>query len=300
LFISTCAMAYGYCQGLLPDPRNLEAVVKTIDRLKPFLIANVPSLAFMLMDEEAFKKLDFSNLRYWLSGASPFPVEEINKLEKIIGQDKVVEVWGMTETSPLITVNPAKGNKVIGSVGLPLPNTEFKVVDIDGETEMPIGSEGELIASGPQVMQGYLNRPKETANALREHDGRIFMHTGDVDRMDENGYVYVVDRVKDMIVVGGWKVFSSEVEDKFYDHPAVGMCALIGLPNPNRPDSEIVKLFVQKSEAYKDKPDEEVEAELIAFAKEKMAPYKVPKIVEFMEALPMTSVGKLNKKMLRD
>ncbi len=300
LFVSTCAMAYGYCQGLLPDPRNMEAVVKTIDRLKPFLIANVPSLAFMLMNEEAFKKLDFSNLRYWLSGASPFPVEEIKKLEKIIGQGKVVEVWGMTETSPLITVNPAKGEKVIGSVGLPLPNTEFKVVDIDGETEMPIGSEGELIASGPQVMQGYLNRPKETANALREHDGRIFMHTGDVGRMDENGYVYLVDRVKDMIVVGGWKVFSSEVEDKFYDHPAVGMCALIGVSNPNRPDSEIVKLFVQKSEAYKDKPDEDVETELIAFAKEKMAPYKVPKIIEFMEALPMTSVGKLNKKMLRD
>ena len=125
------------------------------------------------------------------------------------------------------------------------------------------------------------------------------MHTGDVGRMDEDGFVYVVDRAKDMIIVGGYKVFSSEVEDKLYLHPAVGMCALVGLPNPKRPDSELVKLVVQKSEAYRDMPDEQVEAELLAFAREKLAPYKVPRIVEFVESLPLTSVGKVNKKALR-
>jgi len=300
LFIATCAMAYGCTQGVLPDPRNLGNVVQTIGHLKPLFIANVPSLAFMLMADNGFKTLDFSDLKYWISGASPFPVKGIKALEKIIGAGKLVELWGMTETSPLITVNPAEGKKKAGSVGLPLPNTKFKIVALsDGKTEVPLGSEGELIASGPQVMKGYLNKPEETKNALREHDGRIYMHTGDVGYMDEDGFVYVVDRAKDMIVVGGYKVFSSDVEDKFHQHPAVGMCALIGLPNPDRPDSEIVKLFVQKSEAYRDMPNETVEVELVRFAREKLAPYKVPKIIEFMDIMPMTSVGKLDKKLLR-
>jgi len=148
-------------------------------------------------------------------------------------------------------------------------------------------------------MIGYLNKPEETKNALREHDGKIWMHTGDVGRMDDDGFVYVVDRAKDMIIVGGYKVFSSEVEDKLYKHPAIGMCALIGIPNPDRPDSEIVKLIVQKSEAYAGKPDEEVKGEITAFAREQLAPYKVPKIIEFIDAIPLTSVGKVNKKALR-
>jgi long-chain acyl-CoA synthetase len=125
------------------------------------------------------------------------------------------------------------------------------------------------------------------------------MHAGDVGRIDEDGYVYLVDRAKDMIIVGGYKVFSTEVEDKLYKHPAVGMCAMIGLSNPERPGSEVVKLFIQKSAAYKDMPDNEVEAELRAFAKEKLAPYKVPKIYEFVDAIPLTSVGKVDKKSLR-
>jgi len=212
----------------------------------------------------------------------------------------MIEVWGMTETSPLVTVNPMRGRKKIGSVGLPLPGTRLRVVDLaDGRTEVPLGGDGELICSGPQVMKGYLNKADETRHALREHDGAVWMHTGDVGRVDEDGYVYVVDRVKDMIIVGGYKVYSSEVEDKLYKHPAVGMCALIGLPNPERPDSEIVKLVVQKSAAFKDVPDREVESELRAFVKEKLAPYKAPRIYEFVDAIPLTSVGKVNKKVLR-
>lgn len=300
LFVCSCGMAYGATQVLIPDPRNVDHVVNEIETHKPTFLINVPSLFLMLMANDKFKTLDFSGLNYCMSGAAPFPVEGINALESIVGKNKMVEVWGMTETSPLITVNPALGKKKIGSVGLPLPNTEFKIVDLaDGETEVPLGEEGELICSGPQVMQGYLNKPEESRNALREHDGAIWMHTGDVGKMDEDGFVYVVDRAKDMIIVGGFKVFSSEVEDKLYKHPAIGMCALIGLPNPDRPDSEIVKLFVQKSEEYKDKPDEEVQAELTAFAKEKLAPYKVPKLFEFVDAIPLTSVGKVNKKVLR-
>jgi long-chain acyl-CoA synthetase len=300
LFVSSCAMAWAATQCLIPDPRNVEHIISEINTYKPTFLINVPSLFLMLMANDKFKELDFSNVRYCMSGAAPFPVDGANALEAIVGKSKMVEVWGMTETSPLITVNPGRGKKKIGSVGLPLPNTEFKIVSLtDGETEVPLGAEGELICSGPQVMKGYLNKPAETRNALREHDGRIWMHTGDVGRMDDDGFVYVVDRAKDMLIVGGFKVFSSEVEDKFYQHPAIGMCALIGLPNPERPDSEIVKLYVQKSPAYQNKEDDDVKEELLAFAKEKLAPYKVPKIIEFVDAIPMTSVGKIDKKSLR-
>jgi long-chain acyl-CoA synthetase len=300
LFVSSCAMAWAATQILIPDPRNVDHIVGEYKQHRPNFLINVPSLFLMLMASEEFRKQDFSQVRYCMSGAAPFPVDAMVDLESIVGQNKMVEVWGMTETSPLITVNPGRGKKKLGSVGLPLPNTEFRIVDLeDGVTQVPMGEEGELICSGPQVMKGYLNKPEETKNALREHDGKIWMHTGDVGRMDEDGFVYVVDRAKDMIIVGGYKVFSSEVEDKLYKHPAIEMCALIGIPNPDRPDSEIVKLIVQKSAAYADKTDEEVEADIIAFAREKISPYKVPKIVEFIDAIPLTSVGKVNKKSLR-
>ncbi len=300
LFLATCALAWGARQVLIPDPRNLEHIIREWKEHGPTLVGNVPSLALMLLGEEDFKALDFSPLKAWISGAAPFPVDAVRGLEDVIGEGRMVELWGMTETSPLITVNPYRGKKKIGSVGLPLPSTRLRVVDLnDGETQVPLGEEGELICSGPQVMKGYLNKPEETQNALREHDGAIWMHTGDVGLLDEDGYVYVVDRAKDMIIVGGYKVFSSEVEDKLFKHPAIGMCALIGLPNPERPDSEIVKLVVQKSEEYQGKPNDEVEAELRAFAKENLAVYKVPKIYEFVEAIPLTSVGKVDKKAMR-
>ncbi len=300
LFVAMCGLCWAATQVLIPDPRNTDHIIAELDKYRPSFLANVPSLFLLLLARDEFRKLDFSNIKNCFSGAAPFPKEAIRDLESVVGEDKTVEVWGMTETSPLITVNPARRPSRVGSVGLPLPNTAVRVVDIDdGETEMPIGREGELICSGPQVMKGYLNRPEETENALREHDGRVWMHTGDVGRMDEEGFFHVVDRAKDMIIVGGYKVFSSEVEDKLYKHPAIAMCALVGLPNPDRPDSEIVKLIVQKSPDYKDMPDNEVQDEIIAFAKENFAPYKVPKIVEFTDAIPVTSVGKVDKKALR-
>jgi long-chain acyl-CoA synthetase len=300
LYLATCMMAWGCKQVLIPDPRNLAHIIGEWKAHPPTFVGNVPSLALMLLGEEEFKGLEFSQLKAWASGAAPFPVDAVKALEAVIGEGRMVEVWGMTETSPLITVNPYLGKKKVGSVGLPFPSTRLRVVDLnDGETQVPLGEEGELICSGPQVMKGYLNKPDETKHALREHDGAIWMHTGDVGKLDEDGYVYVVDRAKDMIIVGGYKVFSSEVEDKLFKHPAIGMCALIGLPNPERPDSEIVKLVIQKSEAYQGKSDEEVEAELRAFSKENLAAYKVPKLYEFVEAIPLTSVGKVDKKAMR-
>jgi long-chain acyl-CoA synthetase len=175
----------------------------------------------------------------------------------------------------------------------------LRLVDaITGEGQVPLGEEGEIIVSGPQVMKGYHNKPEETANALREHDGEIWLHTGDVGRMDEDGYLYIVDRTKDMVIVGGYKVFSTEVENKLSEHPAIGMCAVVGAPNPDKAESEVVKLIVQKSPEYAASSDDEVRESILEFAREKLAAYKVPRIVEFME-LPLTAVGKINKKELR-
>lgn len=300
LFVSTMSMVCAGTQILIPDPRNIELFVKQFNQFRPSFLVNVPSLYFMLMADEVFCKQDFSSLKWCLSGAAPFPADKIEALEAVVGKNKLIEVWGMTETSPLLTVNPIISDKRIGSVGLPLPNTKLRVVSTeDGKTDVAIGKEGEVIACGPQVMQGYLNKPEETAKTLQEQGGDIWMYTGDIARMDEDGFVYIVDRAKDMLIVGGYKVFSTEVENKLYKHPAIEMCAIIGLPNPERPDSEIVKLIVQKSVQYMDKPDDQVQAEIETFARETLAPYKIPKVYEFVESIPLTSVGKIDKKAMR-
>lgn len=300
LGVGMLAMTMGAAQVLIPNPRDTGFIVKQMARHRPTFMANVPLLYMMLVDDPGFRKLDFSRLNCCVSGAAPFPAEAIRALESIIGEGKVVEVYGMTETSPLITMNPRRGRKKIGSVGTPLPSTWVRLVDLEtGEKDMPQGEEGELIVHGPQVMKGYHNKPAETAVTIRDHDGRMWLHTGDVARMDPDGFFYIVDRTKDMLNVGGYKVFSREVEEKLYEHPAVELCAVIGLPNPQRPGSELVKLVVQKSPAYRDKPDEDVRTELQDFARANLSSYKTPKVIEFIDAMPVTSVGKVDKKALR-
>ncbi len=293
------SLAFGCEQVLIPNPRDTKTLMKQMAVHKPHWIANVPSLYLMLLREPGFAQLDFSRLRVAISSAAPCPVEGLRELERVLGEGKVIEMYGMTETSPLQTMNPYKGTHKIGSVGIPISSTRIRIVDLmTGENEVPLGEEGEIVCAGPQVMKGYHNRPEETAGALREHDGEIYMHTGDIGRMDEDGYVFIVDRAKDMISVGGFKVFPREIEDKLFEHPAVDLCAMVGIVNPDRPETELVKLVVQKSEAYRDKPDTDTEAEILAYAKEHFAPYKVPKIVEFKE-VPLTPAGKVDKKALR-
>ncbi len=206
----------------------------------------------------------------------------------------------MTETSPILTMNPLTGTKKIGTVGIPVQSTRIKLVDVEtGTQEVPVGEEGELIASGPQVMQGYFNKPEETAHALREFQDETWLYTGDVARMDADGYFSIADRVKDMLIVGGYKVFSREVEETLCQHPAVEMCAIVGVPNPERPGSEQVKAVIQKAAAAQSQDEAQLEQEIIAYCRENMAPYKIPKIVQFMEAIPLTAVGKVDKKVLR-
>lgn len=283
---------------LVPDPRNLQLFCEQMQRRMPTVIAAVPVLYQMLVAHELFRALDFSLLRIAVSGGAPFSAADIARLEALIGPGKFCEVYGMTETSPVSTLNPARRLKP-GFVGIPVPGTEVRIVDVeDGTRTMPPGEPGEIIASGPQVMHGYLNLPEASASALRVLDGRTWMYTGDIGFMDEDGYVKVCDRSKDMLIVGGFKVFSVEVENKLLELPQIASCAVVGRPDPQRPGNEIVQLHVRKSPAC-DRGDDELRGIITEFCRANMAPYKLPKEIFFREAMPLTSVGKIDKKALR-
>ena len=300
LMFGMTAMATANTQCLIPDPRNTKNICSEIRTHAPSIYANVPTLYQMLLENPVFKKLDFSPAKNFISGAAPFAVESIRAFEAVVGQGKVVELYGMTETSPVITCNPVAGNKKIGSVGVPIPNTNVRLVDVENGTDiMPVGEPGELIVRGPQVMKGYHNKPEETDHAMREHDGNIWLHTGDVARMDEDGYFYIMDRSKDMLIVGGYKVFSREVEETLYQQKAVEFCAIIGLPDPKRPGSEIVKAVIQLSADAQNQNADALKKNITTYCRENMAPYKVPKVIEFIDAIPLTAVGKVDKKALR-
>ncbi len=300
LMFGMAALATSNTQCLIPDPRNTRHITREIRDHRPSIYANVPTLYQMLMDDPEFKKLDFSSAKIFVSGAAPFPVESIRAFESTVGLGKVVEVYGMTETSPIISGNPLKGEKKIGSVGVPVSNTFVRIVDVeDGGTVTPVNTPGEIIVRGPQVMKGYHGNPKETTHALRPHDGDIWLHTGDIARMDEDGYLYIVDRSKDMINVGGFKVFSREVEETLHQHPAVDFCAVIGIPDPARPGSDLVKAVIQLTVESKSSDAGILKEDIIVFCRENMAPYKVPKLVEFIDQIPLTPVGKVDKKSLR-
>lgn len=299
LVVSMLGFYFGIAQILIPDPRNVQHILKESVKYKPNIMVNVPTLYLMLIREPEFRQADWSGLKVCFSGAAPFSPEGIKALEEVVEKGKLSELYGSTETCPLIAFDQKTARKRVGSVGLPIPSTLVKIVDLsDGKTEVPIGDTGEILVSGPQVMKGYHNKPDETALVFHENGGRRWLHMGDVGRMDEDGFLYLVDRTKDMIIVGGYKVFSTEVEKVLYEHPAIELCAVIGEKNPDRPETEQVKLVVQKKQSHKDVPDEILREEILAFAKEKLSPYKVPKVVQFME-MPLTAVGKINKKALR-
>ena len=297
LTVCECALNLGWTQILIPNPRDTDHICEAIEKFKPSSLVNVPSLYQMLLANPKFRELDYSSLGICISAASPFPKESQMELESIIGEGKLLELYGMTETSPVATMNPAKGEKKLGTVGMPFFNTDLKLLSTDTGEEVPLGEPGEVCVKGPLVMQGYFNKPTETKNAVDE-DG--YMHTGDVGIMDEDGYIRIVDRTKDMIIVGGFKVFSSKVEDAISNHPAVGLLALIGEDNPDRPGSELVKAYVQLDPVFDyDGDAEKLKADIIAFAKEHCSPYEVPKVVEIIDEIPLTAVGKVDKKILR-
>jgi long-chain acyl-CoA synthetase len=295
LFLGMLSMATGYTQVAIPNPRDLDFLVSAIEKYKPRGIVNVPTIFIELLKKPKFRSHDFSHAEWFISGAAPFPAEYIREFENVVGEGKLIEVFGMTETSPVHTSLPRYGKKKPGSVGIPYPDTIVKLVDPDTGQVVPVGEPGEVVVKGPEVFTlGYFKKPEETANTLR--DGWIY--TGDVCRMDEDGYFYVVDRLKDMVNISGYKVFTRTVDDVLIEHPDIDVAATIGLPDPKRPGSEIVatavvlKPGVEKSEDTREK--------ILEYMREKVSPYKVPKRIDFMDALPTSAIGKVLKRELRE
>ena len=297
LFFNICCTYLGWTQILIPNPRDTDHICKEITKYKPDVLVNVPSLYQMLLANPNFKTLDHSHLKNCVSAASPFPEETQKQLEKIVGSGKLLEVYGMTETAPLTVMNPSLGKKKLGHIGLPLINTELKLVDPDTGQEVELGKPGEICVKGPQIMIGYFEKPDETQFAI-DKDG--YMHTGDVAIQDPEGYLRIVDRTKDMIIVGGFKVFSKRVEEILTEHKAIDQIALIGELNPDRPGSELVRAYLTVKPDNKFGGDEAaLKKDLAEFAKNKLSPYEVPKEWEIRKELPLTTVGKVDKKKLR-
>jgi long-chain acyl-CoA synthetase len=297
LFFCENCIYLGWTQVLIANPRDTDHICASIAKYKPTVVANVPSLYQMLIANPKFSKLDHTNLKICISAASPFPEESQKVLEGIVGEGKLLEVYGMSETSPLTTANPSMGKKKLGSIGLPLLNTDIKLVDPTTGEIAPVGQPGEICTKGPQIMVGYFNMPEETKHVI-DADG--YLHTGDVAIMDEEGYLRIVDRTKDMIIVGGYKVFSKKVEDVLTEHPAIGMIATVGVPNQERPGSEFVVAYVIPDPSYQFDGDETaMKEDILKFARDKLATYEVPKRIEIVKELPLTAVGKIDKKQLR-
>ena len=234
------------------------------------------------------------------TGAAPLTSDDRRQIEEVIGEGRLCDAFGMTETSPVYIVNPPHRLKP-ACLGIPVPGADVKIMDVEtGTKEMPTGEPGEIVTSGPHVMKGYLNLPEESAKAMREFEGKTWMYTGDVGFMDEEGYVSISDRAKDMLIVGGYKVFSVELEDKLKNLDFIANSAIIGVTDKARPGNDIVNVFIELSEEFKQADQADIEAQLMAFCRENMSPYKVPKKVHFIDAIPLTAIGKLDKKVLRD
>ncbi len=275
---------------LVPDPRDLKHLLKVIDRERPTLFPAVPTLYIALMGHPRLRHVDMRGIQACLSGAAPLPVEVRRRWESLTG-GRLVEGYGLTEASTVVCANPLTPDGLVKEgVGIPFPDTDVRIVDLEtGTRDLPMGEAGELIVRGPQVMRGYWNQPEETAATLR--DG--WLHTGDIARMDEDGYLYIVERKKDMIIASGFNVYPREVEEVLYMHPAVLEAAAIGVPDPYR--GETVKAFVAL------KPGAAAtEQEIVAFCRERLASFRVPRAVEFRTELPKSQIGKVLRRALRD
>jgi long-chain acyl-CoA synthetase len=284
---------------LVPNPRDTDFICAQLQKHPANVLIGVPALYDMMVANPAFAGLDFSKLRVAVSGAAPLTRKSYDALSAVIGKNKLSDAFGMTETAPCYTANPPKRYK-LGSIGFPVPNAKVRIRDVEtGNKDMPFGEPGEIICTGPQVMKGYLNLPDESAKALREIDGERWMFSGDVGYMDEEGYIFLCDRAKDMLIVGGYKVFSVEVEDKLSAIPEIATCAVIGSEDKVRPGNDIVNLYVELSANYKDVDQNTIKDKILTFCRESMAAYKAPKHIHIIDAIPLTPVGKIDKKALR-
>ncbi|WP_439402150.1 MULTISPECIES: long-chain fatty acid--CoA ligase [unclassified Bradyrhizobium] len=281
------AVRAGGCNLLIPNPRDIAGFVKELAKYQVNSFPAVNTLYNGLMHHPDFKKLDFSKLKISNGGGMAVQRPVADQWKAITGCF-IAEGYGLSETSPTLTCNPATATEFTGTIGIPVPSTYISIRDDDGN-EVPLGQAGEICAKGPQVMSGYWNRPEETAKVMTA-DG--FFRTGDIGVMDEKGYTKIVDRKKDMILVSGFNVYPNEIEEVIASHPGVLECAVIGIPDSK--SGEAVKAFVVKKD-----PNLTAEA-VIKFCHEQLTGYKVPKHIEFRNDLPKTNVGKILRRQLRD
>jgi len=283
------AIYMGWGHILIPKPQP-DALLESISKFKPTFAPLVPTMYIGMLNHPTIDKTDMTSIKGCFSGSAPLPLEVIRDFESKTGA-VIVEGFGMTESSPVTHINPfAGGKRKVGSVGVPVSDTEARIVDIvDGNTNVPVGETGELLVKGPQVMKGYWNNPEETAQTLA--DG--WLHTGDIAKMDDDGYFYIVDRKKDMILSSGYNVYPRDIEEVLYENPKVQEAAAIGVPHPIR--GEAIKIFIVMKEG-----ETANQEEIIEYCAGKLAKYKLPAEVEFRDELPKTNVGKILKKDLRE
>ncbi|MED4781706.1 AMP-binding protein [Brevibacillus choshinensis] len=273
---------------ILVPKYDVKQIFDMIDKVKPTLFPGAPTMYIALINHPDLKNHDLSSIEACVSGSAPLPVEVQNKFEELT-RGKLVEGYGLTEASPVTHSNPIWGKRITGSIGLPWPDTDCRIVDSATGEALPQGEVGELAVKGPQVMKGYWNRPEETAAILQ--DGWLL--TGDMGYMDEEGYFYIVDRKKDMIIAGGFNIYPREVEEVLFEHPAIQEAAVIGVPDPYR--GETVKAFVVFKQGQ-----HASEEELEKHCRQRLAAYKIPRKYEIRADLPKTMVGKVLRRQLQD
>jgi len=257
-------------------------------------VVGVPTIYSAFVHHPLIDQFDLSSIVGCGSGAAPLPVEVIRQFEEKTGSI-IFEGYGLTETSPVITLNPTDAEqRKIGSVGMPYLSVDIKIVDLEtGMQELPQGEDGEIAASGPQVMLGYWNKPEANKEVFREIDGKRYFLTGDIGHFDQEGFLFITDRKKDMIIVGGFNAYPKEIEEVLYAHPKVALAAVVGVPDPHT--GEAIKAFIQL------RPGETAtEAEFLEFCKTRLSGYKRPRTIEFRESLPTSVVGKVLRRVLRD
>jgi len=286
----TCAMNTGLTlpAGQILLPRfDIEAMLDLIKKYQPLLLPAVPTVYIAIANHQNIEHYKVDAIEICNCGAAPMPLEAMARFEERTGS-KILEGYGLSEASPVTHCNPLMGERKPGSIGIPYPGTECKLVDIEtGENEVPAGEAGELIVKGPQVMKGYWNRPDDTAETLR--DG--WLYTGDIAQMDEEGFFFLVDRKKDLVISGGFNIYPREIDEVLFEHPKIAEAVSVGLPDDYY--GEIIKAYVVLHEE-----ETATEEEIIEYCKEKLAKFKVPRIVEFRDELPKSAIGKVLRRSL--
>jgi long-chain acyl-CoA synthetase len=268
---------------------EIDSLIKALKKHRPTMLPGVPTLFVALINDPRLPKMDLSSLWGCISGSAPLPLEVRDRFEDLSGC-RILEGYGLTEASPVTHLNPVVGPRPPGSMGLPLPGTHARVVDQEtGTRELPPGEVGELILQGPQVMRGYWQNPRETGIVLK--DG--WLYTGDLAKMDAQGYFYIVERKKDLIIAGGYNIYPREVEEVLYQHPQVKEAVALGVPDAYR--GETLKVVIVPTDGAR-----LTAQEIQAYCKSRLAVYKVPRIVEFRDQLPKSMVGKVLRRLLRE